>query len=130
MADSLKPDGDSEGDDQRVEALARQLAEQLRELPNRQELTDYAVSLLRESAEDANQADQARSSVAHAAKGDPFNPIAFGLPLLVIGLVLCATGILIGPGLGVIGIALAMVAYGLVVALFGRRKKPPAGVSS
>ncbi len=59
--------------------------------------------------------------VAKASKGDPFNPIAFGIPLLVIGVVLCATGILIGPGLGVIGIGVLMVLYGLVVSLFTRR---------
>jgi hypothetical protein len=34
--------------------------------------------------------------------------------------VLCATGILAGVGLGVIGIALLMVVWGLIVAFFGR----------
>ncbi len=39
----------------------------------------------------------------------------------MIGAVLSATGILIGPGLGVIGIGVVMVLYGLVVSMFSRR---------
>ena len=89
-------------------------------MPNRQEMTDYAVSLLRESNEDAAQADLARESAERARRGDPFNPIAFGIPLFVIGAVLMATGILAGPGLGVMGIAVLMVAYGIVVSVFSR----------
>lgn len=92
-------------------------------MPNREELTDYAVSLLRESNEEASQQEQVRRAVAKASRGDPFNPIAFGIPLFVIGVVLCATGILIGPGLGVIGIAVLMVLYGLVMSLLARRKE-------
>ncbi len=121
MADPGKTGGDSERDEQRVEELARELAERLRGMAKRQELTDYAVSLLRDSAEEAGQAEQARESIDKAAT-DAFNPIAFGIPLLVIGVVLCATGILIGPGVGVIAIAILMVVWGLVVALFSRRK--------
>lgn len=90
-------------------------------MPNRQEMTDYAVSLLRESNEEADQADLARDSKAKAERGDPFNPIAFGIPLFVIGAVLMATGILAGPGIGVMGIAVLMVLYGLVVSFFSRR---------
>lgn len=129
MTDSGNRGGDSERDDERVEQLARELAEHLRSMPNRQELTDYAVSLLRESAEEADQSDLARTST-EKARSDPFNPIAFGIPLFVIGAVLCATGILIGPGLGVIGVAMLMVFYGVVVSLFSRGRvssapKPP-----
>jgi len=40
-----------------------------------------------------------------------------------IGAVLCATGILAGVGLGVIGIAVLMVAWGLIVAFFSRFRK-------
>jgi hypothetical protein len=128
VADSNKPDADSAAEsaavtaanDERVEQLAKELADRLRAMPNRQELTDYAVSLLKESNEDADQADLVRTTAERAAKNDPFNPIAFAIPLFVIGAVLCATGILIGPGLGVIGIAAAMVVYGLVVSFFSR----------
>jgi hypothetical protein len=120
VADLIKPDPDSQSNDERVEELARELADRLRAMPNRQELTDYAVSLLKESNEDAGQAEQARSSVDAAAKNDPFNPIAFAIPLFVIGAVLCATGILAGPGLGVIGIAVLMFLYGLVMSFFSR----------
>jgi hypothetical protein len=123
VSDPTSNDPDSEA----VEALAKELAERLRGLKNRDELTDYAVSLLRESNEEAGQQEHAQRSVARAAKGDPFNPIAFGIPLLVIGAVLCATGILIGPGLGVIGIGVLMVLYGLVVSLFSRRKERGGG---
>lgn len=124
MSDPTSNDPDGEA----VEALAKELAERLRNLKNRDELTDYAVSLLRESNEEAGQQENAQRGVARASKGDAFNPIAFGIPLLVIGAVLCATGILIGPGLGVIGIGLLMVLYGLVVSLFSRRKQRSEGV--
>ncbi len=123
MADSPPRDDQSGPGDEHVEELARQLAEQLRHAPNRQELTEYAISLLKESAEEADQVEQAERSVARASRGDPFNPIAFGIPLFVIGAVLCATGILIGPGLGVMGIAVLMVLYGVVVSLFTRRRR-------
>lgn len=114
---------DDESSDREIEDLAKELADKLRNLKNRDELTDYAVSLLRESNEEADQKEYQQRTVTRASKGDPFNPIAFGIPLLVIGVVLCATGILIGPGLGVIGIGVLMVLYGLVVSLFSRRTK-------
>ncbi len=123
MADSDKPAPDSRTNDEGVEALAKELADRLRAMPNRQELTDYAVSILKESNEDAGQSEQAVATAERAAKNDPFNPIAFAIPLLVIGAVLCATGILAGPGLGIIGIASLMVLWGLIVALFGRFRR-------
>ncbi len=119
MADSrIKNPEETSSDDQRVEQLARELADQLRAMPNRAELTDYAVSMLRESAEDAQQSDLARDSTERLRKGDPFNPIAFAIPLFVIGAVLCATGILIGPGVGIIGVAVVMAVFGLGLAMF------------
>ncbi len=121
MADSNNPDRDSQANDERVEALAKALADRLRAMPNRQELTDYAVSILKESNEDAGQSEQAAAMAERAAKNDPFNPIAFAIPLLIIGAVLCATGILAGVGLGVIGIAVLMVLWGLIVAFFRRQ---------
>jgi hypothetical protein len=122
-AEKSAADREDEGAERDVEQLAKDLADKLRSLKNRDELTDYAVSLLRESNEEAGQHENQQRMVAKASKGDPFNPIAFGIPLLVIGAVLCATGILIGPGLGVIGIGVLMVLYGLVVSLFSRREK-------
>ena len=113
----------SQANDRTIEEAAKALAERLRAMPNRQEMTDYAVSLLRESNEEADQADLARDSKAKAERGDPFNPIAFGIPLFVIGAVLMATGILAGPGIGVMGIAALMVLYGIVVSVFSRSKK-------
>lgn len=130
MSDPIKPESDGEDAERSVEALARELASRLRNLDNRQELTDYAVSVLRDSNEEAGQDEAARRGFVKASKGDPFNPIAFGIPLLVIGLVLCATGILVGPGLGVIGIALLMVVYGLIVSLFSRAKGRGEGAQS
>jgi len=123
VADSNHSDRDSEIDDERVEALAKALADRLRAMPNRQELTDYAVSILKESNEDAGQSEQAAAMADRAAKNDPFNPIAFAIPLLIIGAVLCATGILAGVGLGVIGIAVLMVLWGLIVAFFSRFRR-------
>lgn len=128
MSDPIDKSGENsaaedEGAERNIEELAKELADKLRNLKNRDELTDYAVSLLRESNEEADQKEFQKRTVTRASKGDPFNPIAFGIPLLVIGVVLCATGILIGPGLGVIGIGVLMVLYGLVVSLFSRRGK-------
>jgi hypothetical protein len=120
VADPNKPDTESQTNDERVEELAKELADRLRAMPNRQELTDYAVSLLKESNEDAGTSEQAAAMVERAARNDPFNPIAFAIPLFVIGAILCATGILAGVGLGVIGIALVMVLWGLVVSFFSR----------
>lgn len=117
MADSTKTSSESDANDQRVEELARELADRLRAMPNRNEMTDYAVSLLRESNEEAGQQEQIRASIDKAARNDPFNPIAFGIPLFVVGAVLAATGILAGPGLGIIAIAALMVLYGLGVSL-------------
>jgi hypothetical protein len=132
VADSPTKSDDSSAqtaaDERRIEELTRELASRLRAMPNRTEMTDFAVSMLRESAEDADHAEQARISIEKAGRGDAFNPIAFAIPLFVIGAVLCATGILIGPGLGIIGIALLMGLYGLGVAMFSRRGTPrPAG---
>jgi hypothetical protein len=123
VADSNNPDPDSRTNDERVEALAKELADRLRAMPNRQELTEYAVSILKESNEDAGASEQAAAMVERAASNDPFNPIAFAIPLFVIGAILCATGILAAVGLGVIGIALLMVAWGLIVAFFGRFRR-------
>jgi hypothetical protein len=123
VTESNKPDSEAQADEDRVEELARELAERLRAMPNRQELTDYAVSLLKESNEDAGASEQAAAMVERAARNDPFNPIAFAIPLLVIGAVLCATGILAGIGLGVIGIAVLMVLWGLIVSFFSRFRR-------
>lgn len=123
MADSNSSDPDSPTNDERVEELAKALADRLRAMPNRQELTDYAVSILKESNEDAGASEQAAAMVERAAKNDPFNPIAFAIPLLVVGAVLCTTGILAGVGLGVIGIASLMVLWGLIVASFGHFRR-------
>lgn len=112
--------GQSTANDRAVEDLARELSERLREMPNRQEMTDYAVSLLKDSNEEADQADLARDSKVKAARGDPFNPIAFAIPLLVVGLVLMATGLLTGMGILVVAIAVVMFAYGLIVPFFSR----------
>jgi len=115
VPDSTKTPSDEVASDERIEELARELADRLRAMPNRNEMTDYAVSLLRESNEEAGQQDQIRASIDKAARNDPFNPIAFGIPLFVVGAVLAATGILAGPGLGIIAIAVLMVVYGLGV---------------
>lgn len=117
-----EPNPQGTANDRAVEDLARELSERLRAMPNRQEMTDYAVSLLKESNEEADQAELARDSQVKAARGDPFNPIAFAIPLGVVGLVLMATGLLTGMGILVVAIAIVMFAYGLVVPLFSRSK--------
>ncbi len=115
----------SDADERQVEELARELARRLRGMKSRQELTDYAVSMLRDSAEEAHQEEQARQSVDRAAQIGSLNTVAFGLPLAVIGLVLCATGILAGPGLIILGVAVLMVVYGMAAAIFTRPRNKP-----
>jgi acyl transferase domain-containing protein len=69
VAESNKPDSDSQANDERVEELAKELADRLRAMPNRQELTDYAVSLLKESNEDAGTSERRatiRSTRSHS----------------------------------------------------------------
>jgi hypothetical protein len=44
--------------------------------------------------------------------------------------VLCATGILAGVGLGIIGIAVLMVLWGLIVAFFSRFRRQKPEISS
>ncbi|HKN01771.1 MAG TPA: hypothetical protein VJX23_14735 [Candidatus Binataceae bacterium] len=125
MTDSERDDREtqSEANDRSVEEMARVLADRLRAMPNRQEMTDYAVSLLRESNEEADQAELAQDSKTKAGRGDPFNPIAFAIPLFVVGAVLMATGILAGPGIGVMIIAAVMFLYGILVSLLSRSRK-------
>ena len=48
----------------------------------------------------------------------------------MIGAVLCATGILAGVGLGIIGIAVLMVLWGLIVAFFSRVRRRDSEVRS
>ena len=129
MSDSGSDDREAQerANDLTVEEMTRTLAERLRQMPNRQEMTDYAVSLLRESNEEADQADLAHDTRVRIARSDPFNPIAFGIPLFVVGAVLMATGILAGPGIGVMGIAVLMVVYGIAVSVFSRGGKREAG---
>ena len=64
--DRDKHETQSQANDRSVEEAARALAERLRAMPNRQEMTDYAVSLLRESNEEADQAELAHESKAKA----------------------------------------------------------------
>jgi len=73
-------------------------------MPNRQELTDYAVSLLKESNEDAGSV-RASGRDGRAGWEKTIRSIRsrFAIPLFVIGAILCATGILAGVGLGIIG---------------------------
>ncbi len=123
MSDPERGDRGPDDDEREVEELAEKLASRLRRLPNRAEMTDYAINLLRESSEEAQQAEQAQAGAAWAARHDPFNPIAFAIPLAVVGLVLCATGLLIGPGLGIIAVAVLMAVYGFAVSLVWRRGK-------
>ena len=68
MSDPIDKSGENsaaeeEGAERNVEELAKELADKLRGLKNRDELTDYAVSLLRESNEEADQKEyQKRTS--------------------------------------------------------------------
>jgi hypothetical protein len=126
VADPTKSAEESEGESKRIEELATELAERLRDSPDRAELTDYAVNILRESAEEAahqQQAEEMRQAAGKTGGRAAFNPIALAIPLFVIGAVLAATGILIGPGLGLIGLAVLTALYGVGAALFSGMRR-------
>jgi hypothetical protein len=109
--------------DREVEQLARELAERIRALPNRHAMIDYAVSLLNQAGRDVPRAEPEREDVAQPRMNDPFDPFAFGIALFALGALLAITGLLTGFGLLMIGIAGAMVLYGLLVSVLSRSRE-------
>ncbi len=113
--------------DDRIAALARELATAIKEerRGGRGELRDYAIDVLRESvAEDAGEAQPALATVAAVA---PLNPFGLGLPLLLAGAVLA--GIFPPVGLLLLAGGILACAAGVVMALFGARRRARTGMT-
>ena len=104
--------------DGRVEELTRQIAEVVNSAgeESRQNLREYAIGLLKEETE-RDDAPGAPSNQTHAAQ---FSPLAFAI---LLGLVSLPILLLFAPlGLGLFGVAVVMGTWGVLDALFRRRR--------
>ena len=107
--------------DQRVEDLARQLADVVNTagLESRQDLREYAIGLLKEETERDDAPEATSGSETHAPQ---FSPLAFAI---LIGLVSLPLVLLFAPlGLGLFGMAVLMGIWGLIDTFFHRAPKP------
>lgn len=89
MVEKLQTDSeDAEITELRVEALARDLAEEINSVPNeqREQLREMVVHLVRDEVRIAPPAGP--RSTGSGGRPDSFNPFALGIPLLLAGGVL------------------------------------------
>ena len=108
--------------DQRVEDLARQLADVVNTagLESRQDLREYAIGLLKEETERDDAPAATPATETHVPQ---FSPLAFAIP---IGLVSLPLVLLFPPlGLGLFGMAVVMGIWGLIDTFFHRAPAPP-----
>ena len=108
--------------DQRVEDLARQLADVVNTagLESRQDLREYAIGLLKEETERDDAPAATSATETHAPQ---FSPLAFAI---LIGLVSLPLVLLFPPlGLGLFGMAVVMGIWGLIDTFFHRAPAPP-----
>ena len=108
--------------DQRVEDLARQLADVVNAAgESRQDLREYAIGLLREETERDDAPQAAPHPETHAAP--KFSPLAFAI---LVGLISLPLLLLFPPlGMGLFGMAVVMGIWGLADILFRRAPAPP-----
>ena len=106
--------------DQRVEDLARQLADVVNAAgESRQGLREYAIGLLKEETERDDAPEATSATETHAPQ---FSPLAFAI---LIGLVSLPLVLLFAPlGLGLFGMAVVMGIWGLIDTFFHRAPKP------
>jgi hypothetical protein len=107
--------GNDRAREQRVEALARELAKTINETDRegREALREVAVNLLQEPTDVVSL-----SSPEPAATATPFNPFGIGIPLILMGAVLVFLFPLVG--LLMFGAAAVMLAWGLGTSLLAR----------
>lgn len=107
--------------DQRVEDLARQLAEVVNAAgESRQDLREYAIGLLREETERDDAPEAAPRTETHAAP--QFSPLAFAI---LVGLISLPLLLLFPPlGMGLFGMAVLMGIWGLIDIFFRRAPAP------
>jgi len=108
--------------DQRVEDLARQLADVVNTagLESRQDLREYAIGLLKEETERDDAPAATPATETHVPQ---FSPLAFAI---LIGLVSLPLVLLFPPlGLGLFGMAVVMGIWGLIDTFFHRAPAKP-----
>jgi hypothetical protein len=106
---------DREAADARIAALARELASAINssESAGREVMRDYAIDIVREGVAPAEQ----QPAPPTEEPAGPFNPFAFGIPILLVGGVLIP---LFPPlGLTLAGFGVVICLAGLVIAMAG-----------
>lgn len=105
---------DADGVDSRVEQLARELAEAINQTGSggRVVMRDFAIDVLRESV----GSEVADMPAAPAGDRTPLNPFAFGIPVLLIGVVL--TFIFPPVGAALLGAGTLACLAGVVMAMY------------
>jgi len=98
-----------------IERLARELARLVNDAPagDRDELRTYALGLVREEIRESEPTTGAEPP----ARPGSFNPLGMGIPVLLVGAFL----VFLFPPVGMllIGVAAFLVAWGVLVTLFG-----------
>jgi hypothetical protein len=99
--------------EERIEGLAAEIVELIESgaAESRRDLRDLAIGFLRERQD----AGANETPVATAARVAPFNPIALGIPLLLVGVVLL--GLFPPVGLLIAFFAVVMLVWGFLAAL-------------
>lgn len=104
--------------EERIEDLAKELSELINAsgAKGREELRDYAISLLQGGTETSSR----EAGVPPTQSSSPFNPFALAIPLLLVGLFL----LLLFPPIGLLLIlgAVVMMIWGGVLALFVKKR--------
>lgn len=97
---------DPTADESRVEKLTKELAQAINETQQdfKPGMRDYAIEVLREAVEEPPP-EAERVALSAAGTPAPLNPLAFGIPLIAVGLLL----LLIFPPVGVTIMALGAV---------------------
>jgi len=105
--------------DAKVEQLAHQIAEVVNSAgdENRQDLREYALGLLRDETERAEVPPPPADELSRANR---FSPLAFAGLLVLVSLPLFLSVVFAPVGIGVLGVAALMGAWGLVQIFFFR----------
>lgn len=106
---------DGDALDSRVEQLTRELAEAINdaEAGGRAVMRDYAIDLLRDSVGSDSTAGE--DAFAAGAARPPLNPFAFGIPVLLIGVVLTFIFTPVGAALLLLGTVTCLIGIGMAM---------------
>lgn len=105
--------------EEKIEGLTKEISQLISttEAKGREELREYAISLLQGETETGSVAEAAPAAVGST---NPFNPLGISLPLFLVGGLL----LFLFPPVGVILLAAAVLmgTWGVLWSLFSRRK--------